>query len=351
MTSNITSSVNYRETHFKFPTLTPICGEPTADTLILLRKQLKSNAKSVPSNLGGGNFGHLGLVIPPNRYNLISNAPFIRPNHPGPLVIPPGTAQHAASTMRDLHAEQMRVFKEVNVVDQALIQQINQAVEHDFLSALSDRTTNSINMPVYDVLYYLGNTYGNVTEEMLQEREERVSRMSYSLSQPIDIIFNALDDLADYADLSDTPFTECQIIGKAFVILNCTQRFEQAVLAWKRRGCLQQTWNNFKTFFCTAHTEPRSVSNFTLEEAQHHQERANLVAEVVQGIQNALPATVLENSQQIESETPSELQVRPHLKSQSKNKLHTPGKPSHPPSLSKCSKCSKCNKCKLYSCS
>ena len=177
MTSNSTSSVNYRETHFEFPTLTPIHGEPTADTLVLLRKQLKSNAKSVPSNLGGGNFGHLGLVIPPNRYNVISIIPFIQPNHPGPLIIPPGTAQHAAATMRDLQAEQMRVFKEVHVVDQALIQQIIQAVEPNFLSALRNHTANSINMPIFDVLDYLGNTYGNVTEEMLQEREDRVSRI------------------------------------------------------------------------------------------------------------------------------------------------------------------------------
>ena len=184
MASSNTSSVNYRETHFEFPTLTPIHGEPTINTLILLRKQLKSNANSVPSNLGGGGtFGHLGLVIPPNCYNLISNMPFVCPNHPGPLVIPPGTAQHAAATVRNQHAEQMCVFKEVNAVDQALIQQIIQAVEPDFLSALRHHTTNSINMPVFNVLDYLGNKYGNVTEEMLhQEREERVTRMSYSLS-------------------------------------------------------------------------------------------------------------------------------------------------------------------------
>ena len=247
MASSSTSSVNYRD--FKFPTLTPIRGEPTADTLILLRKQLKSNAKSVPSNLGGGNFGHLGLVIPPNRYNLISNVPFTCPNHLGPLVIPPGTAQHAAVTMMDQHAAQMHGFKEVNAVDQVLIQQIIQAVELDFLSALRDCTTNSINLPVFDVLNYLGNTYGNVTEEMLQEPKDQVSRMSYSLSQPIDIIFNALDNLTNYAELSGTPFTKRQIMGKAFVILNRTQRFQQALLAWKRRGHLQQTWNNFKTFF------------------------------------------------------------------------------------------------------
>ena len=339
MASNTTSSVNYWETHFEFPTLTPIRGEPTADTLILLKKQLKANAKSVPSNLGGGTSGHLGLVIPPNRYNFISNVPFVCPNHPGPLVIPPGTAQHAAATMRDLHAEQMHVFNEVDAVDQALIQQINQAIESDFLSALRDRTTNSINVPVYDVLEYLGNTYGNVTEELLQERKQRVSRMAYSLSQPIDIIFNALDDLADYAEISDTPFSEHQIMGKAFMILNRTQCFQQALLTWQRRGRLQQTWTNFKPFFHEAHKELRSVSNFTLEEAQHHQERANLVAEVVQGIQNALPPTIFDQSLPTDSRTPSELPGQnPPLEPVQEQALYT----------GQSLQCNRCSKCRRY---
>ena len=48
------------------------------------------------------------------------------------------------------------------------------------------------------------------------------------------------------------------------------------------------------------------MSNFTLEEAQRHQERANLVAKVVQGIQNALPANIFDQTPTIESKTPSE---------------------------------------------
>ena len=54
-----------------------------------------------------------------------------------------------------------------------------------------------------------------------------------------------------------------------------------------------------------AHTKLLSVSNFTLEEAQHHQERANLVAEVVQGIQNALSPTIVDQSKPSYIGTPS----------------------------------------------
>ena len=86
------TGIDYKETHFEYPELTPIRGEPTFDTLDCLIKQLKANACSVHSNLGGGAHSHLGLVISPASYALISATPFNRPAFPGTqAVIPPGT--------------------------------------------------------------------------------------------------------------------------------------------------------------------------------------------------------------------------------------------------------------------
>ena len=102
--------------------------------------------------------------------------------------------------------------------------------------------TNSINVPVFDVLQHLENSYGNVEAEALQARDDAVSRTSYSLAQPIYMIFNALNDLSDYADLSNSPFTERQIMSKALVILIARNVFNSpfsngnAGLAYNRLG-------------------------------------------------------------------------------------------------------------------
>ena len=98
-------AINYRDTHFEKKDLTPIHGEPTPDSLLRLKKEIKTNARSVPSNLGGGTHGHLGLVLSPDTYALLSDTPFDRPDHPGPLAIPPGTTQHMATTLREQHKE------------------------------------------------------------------------------------------------------------------------------------------------------------------------------------------------------------------------------------------------------
>ena len=127
---SIPAAINYRETFFPNPDLTWIIGIPTYETLRTLNIELKTNAQSVHSNLGGGNLGHLGLILSTaTQYALISPLPYVRPPvHV--LTILPGTARIPAETAARAHTEALRVFYEVRGVEQALsIQQIIAAVD------------------------------------------------------------------------------------------------------------------------------------------------------------------------------------------------------------------------------
>jgi len=62
MTSS-TSTIDYRNTLFQYPTLTKIHGEPTAEAILKSTKEIKANARSVYSDFGGGKHGHLFLVL------------------------------------------------------------------------------------------------------------------------------------------------------------------------------------------------------------------------------------------------------------------------------------------------
>lgn len=89
-------TVDYKSNFFELPTLTRIHGEPTYETLQRLHNEFKTNAGAVPSTLGGDNHGHLGLVLSPARYALISNVPYRRPPMPGLLVYPPNCTDQMA---------------------------------------------------------------------------------------------------------------------------------------------------------------------------------------------------------------------------------------------------------------
>ena len=79
MVSSSGAGIDYRNIFFEFPELDTISGKPNADSLIKLKKQLKANASSASSNLGDGLHGHLGLVLNPTDYALVSPVPFSLP--------------------------------------------------------------------------------------------------------------------------------------------------------------------------------------------------------------------------------------------------------------------------------
>ena len=56
-------NINYKTDLFEHERLTPIVGKPDYISLQRLKKQIKANAQEVPSTLGGGNHGMLGLVL------------------------------------------------------------------------------------------------------------------------------------------------------------------------------------------------------------------------------------------------------------------------------------------------
>ena len=62
------NNIDYANTYFRYRNPTKIIGEPTYKTLKKLKLELRANASSVDSNLGGGNHGYLGLVLTNAEY-------------------------------------------------------------------------------------------------------------------------------------------------------------------------------------------------------------------------------------------------------------------------------------------
>ena len=201
------SGTNYRENYFEYPTLTIINGEPTSESLHKARNKLKANALLVYSNLGDGMHGHLALVISIAKYSALYSTPFERPIHPGILTNPPTTSAALSMEQRDKDAEQLCLFREVQGVKKALKQQLVAAVDPTYLSSLRSRTTNALQGTVSDILDHLQEVYGTVSPQMIEDRDAELRSMIYNPRLPIDVVFNAVEDLVDFAALGKQPFT------------------------------------------------------------------------------------------------------------------------------------------------
>jgi hypothetical protein len=287
----VSTGINYRQTYFEYPELTKIHGEPNSESLFKLRNhELKANAQSVYSNLSDGVHGHLALVLTDAQYLLVlTDVPFDIPVHPGILQIPDGTTAAMIAALKEAHHEQLRLFREVQGIEKALIQQIVTAVEAPYLAAIRDRASNSLRGPIRSILLHLKTLYyGRVSQQMLADREQELRNMLYNAKYPIDMVFNAVEDFVDYADMGDQPMTQKQTIAKAYTILNKTRCFKTAITEWNRHPELQKTWITFKDHFRQAHMEFRETTDVTLEDSELERNNVNMVQQVVDSLQSAL---------------------------------------------------------------
>lgn len=110
---------------FPYPELTKICGKPAKDKIIILEKELIANASLVETRLGGGQNGHLGLMMSAEAYANRSDTPFEIPNHPGlVLLFPQGTTQINARILQTQHEDLIFTYGLCRNVQNALRQQI-----------------------------------------------------------------------------------------------------------------------------------------------------------------------------------------------------------------------------------
>ena len=116
----MTGAVDYAASYFKYKTPTPIIGAPSNKTLKRLKQELRANASSVESDLGGGDHGYLGLVLDDVEYATVSNTAFAAPAYQAALSIPANATQIQALSLREEHKEQKRAYYESKNVEKAL---------------------------------------------------------------------------------------------------------------------------------------------------------------------------------------------------------------------------------------
>ena len=301
------NNVDYKDTHFEFKELTSIRGEPTYETLTTLLKQLKANARTVHSNLGGAAHGHLGIVISPASYALISPTAFARPIFPGTQpVIPPGTTNFHATILREQFKEALRVYHEVHNVDKALKQQLVSALEPMYLDAVRDQTTNTIIMDVHDIMQHFFDQYGDVTPETFQEREATVKSYTYDLDTPIDNLFKEIEDLVDLSGTAHIPMTPEQAITIAYVILWRTSALKESLREWNNLPAADKTWTRFKTHFRTAVKIYKQLRGPTVQNSVFQQHSANILRDLKLELRTVITDEIQRHTAHLASSSPSQ---------------------------------------------
>ena len=292
---------DYRNTLFETSNLPVHAEEPDYTIIRDWHNILKSNAMKVHTRLFGGQHGYLALLLSPAAYALIFAANVVRPVHPGALLIPLGATQHIIRTMQAINKEDLRLFRECQGVEAALQQQLIEAVDPMYLEALRDATTNAINLPIYDILRYLYDTYGDISPETLEEERQKMSQLTFDPILLVDVIFTKIEKFTNLAEASRSPLSQKQSIDFAYNAFRRSGIFTKFLIDWDEKPILNQTWIQLKIDFRNAVKKLKKAG--TLQTNAMH---ANLVQDIVSGVQEALQPTIDTDYSSPPSVTPTE---------------------------------------------
>ena len=171
--------------------------------------------------------------------------PYIRPVHAGPLVIPVGTTEILTTCLRADHKEAVRLFQEVNDVEQRIIKQIVHAIDSTYLKTLRDANTNRITCNIPTIFQYLFTNYGLIDNSHLTEAETKLRSFQYDLLNQLVKIFDEVEELQHLGNAAEYPYSEAQLIKFALQIIKNTHDFETGIRTWIDLPQADKTWAKF----------------------------------------------------------------------------------------------------------
>jgi hypothetical protein len=288
---------NVKEIYFPNKVLTPLRGQPTYDSLKTLSKQLKANAASVPSALGGGIYGHLGLVMSPQRYATLANAvPWVTPLPVPPFVAPLGATAAQLEAARDVWRESQYRFDLFQATEKALLAQVVESIDEQYMQSHLDNETAMFTANLQTILTDLSTNYGNVTPGHISSKQLQVSTMHYDLSMPVDTVFKAIGELGDLAEAGGSLISAEQMMDLAYLILSKVPILQQELLRWHRRPTLAKTWPNMLIHFRAAQRDLNSLPSVTDMFHQANGAMLTSMADMVtQRLLDAYPPPVIDN--------------------------------------------------------
>ena len=190
------------------------------------------------------------MILTPAEYRRIAPTdPFTRPPNPGVLVPNLASTVTQISSAENAHRLTKKLYLETLTIKQTFIQKIIEAIDTKYPAALRNPVTGKITPLVPTILEFLHNSYGRITPQQLGYKTTTVKAMIYDLAQSIDIIFNFIDDLVEYARAAEAELTQNQTINLALIILDRQRIFKDNIRAWKRTNQAYKKWDNFKHDF------------------------------------------------------------------------------------------------------
>jgi hypothetical protein len=170
----------------------------------------------------------------------------------------PGTGPQIAAAS-DVWRELKPQFQLCQATEKALIAQLVDSIDPICLRAMLNRATGQHSGSIRAVILHLFSAHGKITPQQVKAKERELHQMHYDISQPVDTIFNSIDDLSDVSENMNSPMTEQQMIDLACVIFAKQSILQPDLRLWNRRPVAERTHANLTQHLRKAQTDLSSL--------------------------------------------------------------------------------------------
>ena len=148
------------------------------------------------------------------------------------------------------------------------------------------------------MLQRLYDTYGDLTPTELEDNDARM-KTAYDPTTPIETLYDQIEQAVDIAEAGHQPYTNAQVLTRAYNIILQTGLFTDACREWRNKPRADKTWERFKIHFAQAHKDLRQQEDTAAKTGMH---AANAVLSAIQNdatlaIQQLTNATMADRNQ------------------------------------------------------
>ena len=235
------------EVLFPIEQLTPLpAGErPTAIHVRQLTKELVQCAMAIPTTLGGGAHGHLGLILSANAYQALPGPPqaFQRPANPPRLAIAAGAGAHTIANQTAEHQRSLHEYTMCNKVDLALKAMILKAVPRIYLAPLANAIYEFANVTTAQLLAHLVTNYGTINEDDLATNLENCEA-AWDPNTPIESVVANTNYCAQFAEAGEDEISDANKVRLTLKAVEKSGVLEDAITDWRKKPAADRTWAN-----------------------------------------------------------------------------------------------------------
>ena len=241
---------------FPHKELTKLSSEatPSAFDVRKLKKQCIQNAITVPSSLGGGNHGHVGILLTQAEYLAMTgqatayNAPVepAIPAYAGTAAVVQGARDQYELRQHQylLHVAMARILKDM----------IIQAVPDYAIRTLHDENFGYAAVTPEQLLTHLITTYGTIDEEDMAKNIEQCKTL-WDPTTTIETMFSKLAEHRHFATEGGDPISDAQALLYMVEGVEKSGVFAEALKDWRKKARARRTLDNFKLHMLHADKE------------------------------------------------------------------------------------------------